>query len=97
MQRKVARKALTRSAEASKREGKYIKGVLAIYGKDERTLRSAKGLTGPDLAGFHLKLFMYKAEYNLGSKLDKSLSAKLRDIRLSDRMVSHEDRGLVYQ
>jgi hypothetical protein len=83
MQRKAARKTLTRSAEASKREGKYIKGVLAIYGKDERTLRSAKGLAGPDLAGFHLKLFMYQAEYSLGSKLDKSLSAKLRDIRLS--------------
>jgi hypothetical protein len=83
MQRKVTRKALTRSTEAGKREEKYIKGVLAIYGKDERTLRSVKGLAGPDLAGFHLKLFMYKAEYNLGSKLDKSLSAKLRDIRLS--------------
>jgi hypothetical protein len=82
-QRKVARKALTGSAEARRREGKYIKGVLAIYAKDERTLRSARGLAGPDLASFHLKLFMYQAEYTLGSKLDKSLSAKLRDIRLS--------------
>jgi hypothetical protein len=83
MQRKAARKTLTRSAEASKREGKYIKGVLAIYGKDERALRSAKGLPSPDLAKLHIELFMYKVEYSLGSRLGKSLSAKLRDIRLS--------------
>lgn len=77
------RKAPTLSPEERKRERNYIKGVLAIYGKDERVLKSAKGLRGPDLAGFHLKLFMYKAQYNLGPKLDKRLSAKLKAIRLS--------------
>jgi len=40
-------------------------------------------LRGPDLAEFHLKLFMYKAQYSLGSKVNKSLSAKLKDIRMS--------------
>jgi hypothetical protein len=40
-------------------------------------------LRGPDLAGFHLKLFMYKAQYSLGPKLGKTLSAKLKDIRMS--------------
>jgi rhodanese-related sulfurtransferase len=56
---------------------------LAIYGADVRTLSSAKGLQGPDLAGFHLKLFMYKAQSSLGSRLDKPLEAKLKDIRMS--------------
>lgn len=80
---KVTRKAPTQLTGERTREHQYIKGVLAIYGKDERKLRSARGLIGPDLAAFHLKLFMYKAEYSLGSKLDKPLAAKLRDIRLS--------------
>jgi hypothetical protein len=81
--KQVTRKGRTLSPEERSRERKYIKGVLAIYGKDERALGSAKGLSGPDLAGFHLKLFMYKAQYSLGSKLDKTLSAKLKDIRMS--------------
>jgi hypothetical protein len=80
---KGARKAPIPSAEERRRERKYIRGVLAIYGKDERALRSAEGLRGPDLAGFHLKLFMYKAQYSLGSRLDKPLAAKLQDIRMS--------------
>jgi rhodanese-related sulfurtransferase len=79
----VTRKASTRLTEAHKQERKYIKGVLAIYGEGERAVRSAKGLTGPDLAGFHLKLFMYKAQSSLGAVLDKSMSAKLLDIRRS--------------
>ncbi|HSM89095.1 MAG TPA: hypothetical protein VLT56_03650 [Desulfobacterales bacterium] len=83
MRQQVARKARALSPEASKRERKYIKGVLAIYGEGVRPLSSARGLRGPDLAGFHLKLFMYKAQYSLGSKLDKTLSAKLKDIRMS--------------
>ena len=83
MRQQVARKARALSPEASKRERKYIKGVLAIYGEGVRTFRSAKGLRGPDLAGFHLKLFMYKAQYSLGPKLGKTLSAKLKDIRMS--------------
>lgn len=79
----VTRKAPALSPEERKRERKYIKGVLAIYSEDERALKSTGGLSGPDLAGFHLRLFMYKAEYSLGPKLDKTLSAKLKDIRMS--------------
>lgn len=79
----VTRKAPALSPEERKRERKYIKGVLAIYSEDERALKSTRGLRGPDLAGFHLRLFMYKAEYSLGPRLDKTLSAKLKDIRMS--------------
>ena len=79
----VSRKAPALSTAERRREQRYLRGVLAIYGKDERTLRSTTGLRGPDLADFHLQLFMYKAQYSLGSKIDKSLSAKLRDIRMS--------------
>ena len=79
----MSRKAPTLSPEERKREREYIKGVLAIYSEDVRALKSTGGLRGPDLAGFHLRLFMYKAEYSLGPKLDKALSAKLKDIRMS--------------
>jgi len=65
-------------------ERKYIRGVLAIYDKAEPTLKStARALTGPDLEGFQLKLFMYKVQYQLRSQLDKSVSRKVQDIRLS--------------
>lgn len=79
----VARRLPALSTDQRKQERKYIKGVLAIYGRDERKLWSPRGLRGPDLADFHLKLFMYKAQYSLGSKVNKSLSAKLKDIRMS--------------
>ena len=79
----VWRKAKELSAEDRKRERKYIRGALSIYSKDERALRSPKGLPGPDLARFHLKLFMYKAQFSLGDQLDRTLSARLRDIRMS--------------
>lgn len=80
----VRKKGLARSLAEHKMEQKYIRGVLAIYGKAAQLVRaSPKGLVGHDLEGFHLKLFMHKAQYNLGSKLDKSLSRKLQDIRLS--------------
>ncbi|MCU0559686.1 MAG: hypothetical protein MUD16_05770 [Desulfobacterales bacterium] len=77
------RKAAAPSPGERKRERAYLKGVLAIYREDERVLASTKGLRGPDLAGFHLKLFMYKAQHSLGTQLDKRLAAKLRALRLS--------------
>jgi rhodanese-related sulfurtransferase len=83
VRQRVAQRTRALSPEESKRERKYIKGVLAIYGEGVRTLRSAKGLRGPELAGFHLKLFMHKAQSSLGSKLDKPLEAKLKDLRMS--------------
>jgi hypothetical protein len=65
-------------------EQQYIKGVLAIYRKAEPLFKaSTKSSVGRDLEAFHLKLFMHKVYYSLGTKLDKSLSIKLQDIRLS--------------
>ena len=76
--------AVARSLKARRDEQKYIRGVLAIYRQAEPlTKASARRLAGPDLEGFHLKLFMHKVEYSLRSGLDKSLSRKLQDVRLS--------------
>jgi len=80
---KPARGAPTLSAEARRAERKYLSGVLAIYGRAEPRLRSARGLSGPDLEGFLVELFMYKVRYSLGPGLDRSLARKLRDIRVS--------------
>lgn len=82
--RAVGKKAIGRSAKEHKLEQQYIRGVLAIYRRAEPLFKaSIKSLVGRDLEGFHLKLFMYKARYSLGAKLNKSLSTKLQDIRLS--------------
>ncbi len=73
-----------RSLRARRDEQKNIRGVLAIYRQAEPlTKASVRRLAGPDLEGFHLKLFMHKVEYSLRSGLDKSLSRKLQDVRLS--------------
>jgi hypothetical protein len=64
-------------------ERKYLRGVLAIYRKAERRLKSARGLTGPDLERLLLELFMHKVRFSLGRRLDRSLARKLRDIRAS--------------
>lgn len=80
----VRTKAVAKRTAERKLEQKYIKGVLAIYRKAEPLIKvSAKGLVGPDVEGFHLKLFMHKVQYSLGAKLDKSLNRKLQDVRLS--------------
>jgi hypothetical protein len=73
------------SAGERERERKYINGVLALYGKARPMLRSMAARTDsiPGVEEFHVELFMYKARYNLGAKLDKSLSGKLQDIRRS--------------
>lgn len=76
------KKASVRSSGLRQREKKYIKGVLAIYEK-ARPLFRATRVHGPDLERFHLRLFMYKVEYNLGAKLSRSVCRKLADIRLS--------------
>jgi hypothetical protein len=64
-------------------EKKYLKGVLDIYDRVKPMKMSLKGLDGLDLENFQLELFMYKAQYNLGSKLDEPLSKTLEDIRRS--------------
>jgi hypothetical protein len=80
------------SPEEREREQKYIEGVLAIYsrvaarepevaGQPSALRLPAAGLAEPDLEAFHLELFLYKAEYQLGSAFDKTLLRKLKDIR----------------
>ncbi len=76
--------AAARLLKARRDEQKYIRGVLAIYRQAEPLTRaSVRRLAGPDLEGFHLKLFMHKVGYSLRSGLDRSLSRKLQDVRLS--------------
>ena len=73
-----------RSLKASRDEQKYIRGVLAIYRQAQPLMRaSARKLVGPDLEGFHLKLFMHKVEYHLRGRVDRALSRKLQHVRLS--------------
>jgi hypothetical protein len=72
------------SLRARREEQKYIRGVLAIYRQAQPLVRaSARRLVGPDLEGFHLKLFMHKVEYSLRTGLGRSLSRKLQEVRLS--------------
>ncbi len=62
---------------------RYLRVVLAAYGKAERRLRSAGGLGGPDLEDFLVELFMHKVRFSLGPRLDRSRTRKLREIRAS--------------
>jgi len=78
------KKIAARTLKATKDEQKYIRSVMAIYRQAEPlTKASVRGLIGPDLEGFHLKLFMHKVQYSLGTGLDKSRTRKLQDVRLS--------------
>ena len=42
---------------------------------------AAKSVTAAQAKSFHLKLFMYMAEFHLGSMLDKSLAKRLKQVR----------------
>lgn len=75
-------------------ERKYLKGVLGIYAKvgaglqepDSASAQSkapTREMAGSDLERFYLQLFMHKAKFHLGAALDKPMSGRLRDIRLS--------------
>jgi len=64
-------------------EQRYLRGVLAIYRKAERRLKSARGLPGPELAEFLVELFMHQARFRLGRTLDRSAARKLLEIRAS--------------
>ncbi len=80
---RAARRAPTISAEERSAERKYLRGVLALYGRAAPRLKSARGLAGPDLERFQLELFLYKARYSLRGGLDRALARRLEDIRLS--------------
>lgn len=58
----------------------YINGVLQIY--DEATpMIKSQATTAAQASAFHLKLFMYMAEFHLGPMLDKTLAKRLKQVR----------------
>ena len=70
------------SSQERLREKKYLGRVLASYGKAGRMFTAKHKHIGPEAEGFHVEIFLLKAEYNLG-RLDRALTAKLTDIRRS--------------
>lgn len=58
----------------------YINGVLRLYDEATTTLKS-RSVTAPQATAFHLKLFMYMAEFHLGPMLDKTLGKRLKQVR----------------
>ena len=65
---------------ADKLDWQYINGVLGIYG-EAQTMMKARILVAAEAQSFHLRLFMYMAEFNLGPMLDKTLANKLKQVR----------------
>jgi len=71
---------------ADKLDWQYINGVLKLYGEAQPMLK-AKAVAPDQAEDFHLKLFMYMAEFHLGSRLDKKLSNNIRKLRLKTERV----------
>lgn len=67
-------------AAADKLDWHYIQGVLKIYDEAKPLLR-AKTISVSQAGNFHLKLFMYMAEFHLGPMLDKALAKRLKEVR----------------
>lgn len=84
---KKRRSAKGRRLGASPAESKYLRGVLAIYRKARAPFKSAKRArsfaAGRDLEAFHLELFMHQVDFKLGSRVDRTLDRRLRNIRRS--------------
>ncbi len=72
-------KAVAVSASA-KSDWLYLRGELNIYREADHVMAS-KSLSGELAAGFHMKLFMYMAEYHLGPLLDKKKTRTLERVR----------------
>ena len=71
-------------ARPPRQEARYIREVLAVYRRAQpRTRAGVRGLRGPELERFHLRLFMLQVQYRLGSRVGRSRSRWLQDIRLS--------------
>lgn len=66
---------------SDKLDWQYIQGVLKIY-KSGQAMLKAESLATAEVEDFHIKLFMYMAEFHLGSMLDKKMSGKLKKVRL---------------
>lgn len=58
----------------------YINGVLALY-EEATPLIKAESVRASEATAFHLKLFMYQAEFHLGPMLDKTLAKRLKQVR----------------
>jgi hypothetical protein len=65
---------------ADKLDWQYITGVLKIYAQAQ-TLMKTRSIVPDEALSFHLRLFMYMAEFNLGPMLDKTLASKLKQVR----------------
>lgn len=63
-----------------KLDWQYINGILEIYG-EAASMMKARAVAPVEAQSFHLKLFMYMAEFNLGPMLDKPLANKLKQVR----------------
>lgn len=66
---------------ADKLDSQYIKGVLKLYG-EAQTMFKAKAAAPDEAEDFHIRLFMYMAEFNLASRLDRKLSNRIRRLRV---------------
>jgi hypothetical protein len=73
----------TLSAGERRAERRYLRGVLALYRRAERRLRSVRGPAGPELEDFLVELFMRQVRFRLGRALDRAAARKLREIRAS--------------
>ena len=71
------------SAGERRAERRYLRGVLALYGRAERRLRSMRGAVGPELEAFVVEHFMRQVRFRLGRTLDRAAARRLRDVRAS--------------
>jgi hypothetical protein len=78
-----ARAARTLSPAERRAERRYLRGVLALYRRAERRLRSVRGPVGPELEDLLVELFMRQVRFRLRHALDRAATRKLRDIRAS--------------
>jgi hypothetical protein len=70
------------SSSERKREQKYLKGVLAIYGGPKGHMAMmTRGVKPEEVEAFHVELFLHMAEYKLQSLFTKVTTGKLKTIR----------------
>jgi hypothetical protein len=74
---------MAQSTEERRREQKYLRETLKLYGRARPAMKMRKAAAGPELEGFHAELFMLKAQFNLRKRIDRTLAGKLRNLRIS--------------
>ena len=70
------------SSPERRREKAYLSRVLASHGKAAKMFTTSSEHTAPQVEEFHLEIFRYKINYNLGH-VGHTLTKRLSDIRLS--------------